>query len=265
MRDQIVQLLCEVGLTRNEALAYVTLLEEPGVDGLTGYEVAARSGIPRSAVYTVLRKLESSGAAFPTGEGPARYLPTSPERLLSQMRESNAQRFEHLGAVLDGMPKRAAPEPVWIVSRYTEVLERAEQMIRGARSSICLSAWPRELDALGPALAVVAGRPELQRVLHVPTALGEAPAGFSCWTEAVEAGDQKAGWAHKLLLVVDRAQVLVGGAEPLADNHAVWTTNPSIVDVVTNHVILDITLISSRTGRPCEADVAPLMRPGLSG
>jgi hypothetical protein len=64
-----------------------------------------------------------------------------------------------------------------------------------------------------------------------------------------------------MLLVVDRQQVLVGGAEPEADNHAVWTMNPSIIDVVTNHVILDVTLIARRTGRPCEEDVAPLMRP----
>jgi sugar-specific transcriptional regulator TrmB len=263
MRDQVVQLLCDVGLTRNEALAYVTLLEEPGVEGLTGYEVAARSGIPRSAVYTVLRKLESSGAAFPTGERPSRYLPTSPDRLLAQMQESNTQRFEHLGTVLDRMPKRAAPEPVWIVSRYNEVLERADQMIRGARSSVCISAWPRELAALEAAIAGAGARAELHRVLHVPTAVEAPPAGFSCWQDPPEAGDLRTGWAHKLLVVVDREQVLVGGAEPMADNHAVWTMNPSIVDVVINHVILDITLISRRTGRACGADVAPLMRPGL--
>jgi hypothetical protein len=64
-----------------------------------------------------------------------------------------------------------------------------------------------------------------------------------------------------MLLVVDRHQVLVGGSEPEADNHAVWTMNPSIVDVVTNHVILDITLIARRQDRACQDDVAPLMRP----
>ena len=53
-----------LGLSRNEALAYLTLLEADEEDGLTGYEVASRSSIPRSAVYTVLRKLQSSGAAF---------------------------------------------------------------------------------------------------------------------------------------------------------------------------------------------------------
>ena len=36
----------------------------------------------------------------------------------------------------------------------------------------------------------------------------------------------------------------MGGADPDADNHAVVTTNPSLVDVATNHIILDITLTS---------------------
>ena len=35
-----------------------------------------------------------------------------------------------------------------------------------------------------------------------------------------------------------------GGTEPDADNHAVWTPNPSLVDVATNHIILDITLMA---------------------
>jgi hypothetical protein len=63
--------------------------------------------------------------------------------------------------------------------------------------------------------------------------------------------------------VVDRREALIGGAEPGADNDAVRTTNPSLVDVATNHVILDLTLLAQRAGRSCEADVAPMMRPHL--
>jgi len=64
-------------------------------------------------------------------------------------------------------------------------------------------------------------------------------------------------------VVVDRREALIGGSEPDADNHAVWTTNPSLVDVATNHIILDLTLMSQRSGRSCDADVAPMMRPHL--
>ena len=77
-----------LGLSRNEALAYLTLLEADEEDGLTGYEVASRSSIPRSAVYTVLRKLQSSGAAFGYGEKPERFVANEPSKWLEQVRRS---------------------------------------------------------------------------------------------------------------------------------------------------------------------------------
>ncbi len=44
----LVDRLVETGLTRNQSLAYVTLLADDGGAGLTGYEVGARSGVPRA-------------------------------------------------------------------------------------------------------------------------------------------------------------------------------------------------------------------------
>ena len=46
MHETVIAMLTETGMTRNEALAYVTLLEDDSTHGLTGYEVAARSRIP---------------------------------------------------------------------------------------------------------------------------------------------------------------------------------------------------------------------------
>jgi len=262
VHEETVNQLREIGLTRNEALAYLTLLEDSGEEGVTGYEVASRSGIPRSAVYAVLRKLEDAGAAFCTGQKPARYLPTSPPRLVEQMRRSTLTRLQRVGESLARIPKRTQPEPIWILSRYEEVIARAEAMILGAQRSIYLSVWSRELERLMPALRTVHGR-DLHRVLHSPDRIGVDPPRFSCWVDDVAGDAEKAAWSHKLMVVIDRREALLGGAEPEADNHAVWTSNPSLVDVATNHVILDITLLSQRLGRDCGEDVSPMMRPHL--
>jgi len=64
-----------------------------------------------------------------------------------------------------------------------------------------------------------------------------------------------------VVLVVDRREALIGGAEPGVDNHAVWTTNPSIVDLATNHIILDLTLMGRARGEDIGGLVAPMMRP----
>ncbi|MCO4769908.1 MAG: TrmB family transcriptional regulator [Deltaproteobacteria bacterium] len=263
MHEEIVSHLVAAGLTRNESLAYVSLLESDEDGGMTGYEVAARSGIPRSAVYSVLRKLENTGAAFSTGDKPARYVPTPPERFVTGLRSESNSTYDKLDTALKRIPIRALPEPIWTLSRYEQVLARLDQMLRSAEQSIYLSLWSRELDALRPALESVADR-GLHQVVHSVDAVTDCPPGFSCWTDSVTDDADKATWSHKILAVVDRKTALMGGADPDADNHAVVTTNPSLVDVATNHIILDITLLARAQGRDPAADVAPMMRPHLA-
>lgn len=262
MHEEIVTQLTQAGLTRNESLAYVALLESGEGEGLTGYEVAARSGIPRSAVYNVLRKLENTGAAFSTGDKPARYVPSPPNRFVTTIRNAANSTFDKLDDALARIPVRALPEPVWTLSRYDQVMARLDQMLRAAERSIYLSLWSRELDVLRPALEAVADRP-LHRVLHSVDSIDSWPPGFSCWTDDVTSDAEKATWSHKILAVVDRKEALMGGADPAADNHAVVTSNPSLVDVATNHIILDITLLARASGRDPGVDVAPMMRPHL--
>ncbi|MCB9760527.1 MAG: TrmB family transcriptional regulator [Alphaproteobacteria bacterium] len=263
MNETVIAQLAELGLTRNEALAYVTLLEDGDGDGLTGYEVAARSGIPRSAVYTVLRKLESNGGAFSFGENPARYAPIGPDAFVDHFRRSTLSQLDAVSRALQSLPKHPRHEPIRILSRYDEVLDQIATMVRGAEASIYLSLWPRELDRLRGALASVADR-DLHRVLHSPATVPDPPAGFDPWDDSVADDEAKAKWSHKALVVVDRREALIGGTEPDAENHAVWTTNPSLVDVATNHIILDITLMSRRSGRDCVGVVSPMMRPHLT-
>ncbi|MCB9744407.1 MAG: TrmB family transcriptional regulator [Alphaproteobacteria bacterium] len=262
MNSTVVAHLTDLGLTRNEALAYLTLLEDEGGEGLTGYEVAARSGIPRSAVYTVLRKLEGNGGAFSYGSEPARFSGTPPEQFVEQFRRATLSQLDATAEALRSLPERPRPEPVWILSRYEEVMGRVDAMIRGAERSVYLSLWPRELEWLAPALEAIADR-DLHRVLHSPAALRSTPPGFSVWAGDIDGDATKATWSHKALVVVDRREALIGGTEPEAENHAVRTTNPSLVDVATNHIILDITLMARESGRDCVPDVAPMMRPHL--
>lgn len=260
--EALVAELVSLGLARNEALAWLTLLADDSGRGLTGYEVAARSSVPRSAVYAVLRGLEEAGAAFAYGQEPQRFVATEPDKWIDRKRRDTLARMEEVGRMFSALPKRNRPEPVWILSRYDDVLARIDTMIRGAERSIYLSVWPRELARLRPAIDAVADR-ALHRVMHSPARIDNLPPGFSAWVDDVAGDETKAAWSHKALAVVDRREALIGGTEPAADNHAVWTTNPSLVDVATNHIVLDITLMARATGRDCVGDVAPMMRPHL--
>lgn len=264
MTSEAVGYLQDLGLTRSEAQAYVILLEAEEAEGLTGYEVASRSGVPRSAIYTVLGRLEEQGAAFKSGEQPVRYTPTDPTRFVQHLQHLTEARLARAAESLARLPKRTRPEPVWIVSRYDEVMQTADRLIRSARQSVVLSLWARELDALQPALDAAAERSGLHRVLHSPDLGQRQVPAWSSWAEDLAADPMKATWSHKLIVIVDRREALIGGAEPAADNHAVLTTNRSLVDLATNHVILDVTRIAAAADQPCDEAVAPLMRPHLS-
>jgi transposase len=258
--EALVDHLVELGLTRNQSLAWLTLLIDDSGQGLTGYEVGARSGVPRSAVYKVLQQLEETGAAFSVGQEPQRFVAAAPEQWIASVRRRTLTRLDGVALALRSLPRPSRPEPVWIVRSYVEVMDRARELLRSAQVSVAFSAWRREIELLRPVLDELAPR-GLHRVLHCPEPLPDPPAGFCCWTDDLDPG--KAHWSHNLLLVVDRKAALMGGAEPGRDNDAVHTTNSSVVDLAVNHVILDVTLLSRRTGRPCDLDVAPLMRPTL--
>jgi len=55
---EIIDLLSEFGLAANLGKTYVALLDN---NPATGYEICTQSGVPRSAIYSVLKKLESLG------------------------------------------------------------------------------------------------------------------------------------------------------------------------------------------------------------
>lgn len=258
--ESLVERLVELGLTRNQSLAWLTLLRDDSGQGLTGYEVGARSGVPRSAVYKVLQQLEETGAAFSVGQEPQRFVAAPPEQWIASVKRRTLTRLDGVEQALRALPRPTRPEPVWIVRSYPEVLDRARELMRSATTSVAVSAWRREVDLLRPVFQELAARP-IHRVLHCPEPLPDPPPGWSCWTDEIDPG--KTHWQHSLLVVVDRRAALLGGAEPDRDNDAVHTTNGSVVDLAVNHVILDVTLLSRRTGRPCDLDVAPLMRPTL--
>ena len=65
--SKLLELLQQFGLSPNVAKAYLALIKS---NPATGYELSAQSGIPRSAIYNVLNRLESIGIVSSLGESP---------------------------------------------------------------------------------------------------------------------------------------------------------------------------------------------------
>jgi sugar-specific transcriptional regulator TrmB len=238
-RDDILDSLTELGFSTNEARAYRNLLVESPA---TGYEIAQRAGIPRSAIYAVLKRLEDDGLVARVEETPARYAPLPPSDLMGVLR----RRFDgSLRSLDDSIRKMKAPPPpvdLWNVSGYDEVLDRAEALIQTATSFLFLSTWRREADRLRPALEAAAKR-KVKLITFSFAAVEGIPGRV--YSYGLEEKDLEAFWKHKMILVVDHARTLMGSAEP-EKSEAVVTGHPAIIEVALNNIALDITLLTQR-------------------
>jgi sugar-specific transcriptional regulator TrmB len=239
-RDDILDSLQELGFSTNEARAYKGLLFESPA---TGYEIAQRAGIPRSAIYAVLKRLEDEGMVARVEETPARYAPLPPSDLLGVLRRRFDRSLEGLDTNLRRMRPPPPPVDLWNVSGYNEVIEHARTLIDAAEEHIFCSIWRREAGRLKPAFDAAHKR-KVKIITFSFCALDDQPG--KVYSYGLDEKDLESFWKHKVILVVDHARTLMGGAEPDDDSDAVVTGHPAINEVALNNIALDITLLSQR-------------------
>ena len=96
--DIIIQ-LSQFGFSKNESKAYLSLLAQ---NPATGYEISQRSGVPRSAIYDILKKMEHNGVVSKIGNKPVQYIPISADQLsqnLTSQFEHNIDEFKFIHGV----------------------------------------------------------------------------------------------------------------------------------------------------------------------
>jgi sugar-specific transcriptional regulator TrmB len=237
---RIVDALTQLNFTATDARAYIALLKGAPA---TGYEISARSGLPRSAIYTVLKKLEASGLINGIQQEPARYVPLPPERLF-EMLESRFQRnLSQLKESLKGLRGKASEAPTWTLHGYPPMLEQAEQVIGSAKTILFGSLWGREASALAHRF-----REAVERGVEVilfsftplPVDLGQT------YSYMIREEKLAAYWEHKIVLVADHERALIGGASETEHNQSVVTEVPALIEVATSNLVLDLTLFAQR-------------------
>ncbi|MFO0633282.1 MAG: helix-turn-helix domain-containing protein [Nannocystaceae bacterium] len=241
--DRLIEVLGAVGFKLNEARAYVALLR---AGPSTGYEVSRDAGVPRSAVYSVLRGLVLQGVARRDAGPPERFSATPPkalEGLLRRRFDGATTALREAIARLDVSPD--APD-AFTVAGYDRIVDEATRIVAGARRRLVLSGWPRELAKLAPALAA-AQRRGVFVVLFSHARLPEDLAGLH-FGYGLREGDLEAFWAHRLVVVADDRQSLLGATENSRSDRAVVSETAAIAEIAVSQIALDITLLAQRHG-----------------
>ncbi|OPX33724.1 hypothetical protein B1H10_05210 [candidate division KSB1 bacterium 4484_188] len=241
MLDRIAAKMSELGFTKYEARAYVSLLQNYPA---TRYELSKNSGVPRSAIYDVINRLETVGAVSALSTRPEKYIPLPPDQFLKMIEQRYQQKIDQFRESLSELDTNVESEQLWNITGYTNLISKAKEMIQEARQEIYLSCWEREIR-------------EIEKELHYALKRGVKVVLFS-FTEVPHIGlvfsyelneqELEKVWDHKIILVRDREELLMGEANRKTQRKAAWTTNKAIVQIAANHIVLDITLFGIRAG-----------------
>ncbi|HEY7176132.1 MAG TPA: helix-turn-helix domain-containing protein [Micromonosporaceae bacterium] len=237
---ELIDRLGELGMSGYEAKAYLALVTAG--QPLNGYEVAKRSGVPRSTVYETLGKLVARGAAFEarTKENGTSYLPLPPNSLLSRMSRDFESSLEVLRSEL---PLLAAPQQAHLihnVSTREALLERSVDVIRETRREMFISVWPDEIADLHPVLMDADERGVDVTML----VFGEdAPVVGHAYRHRYSPPDFVLNYlGYRLFVVVgDNRQAVIGGFEN-GSGWGVYTDNPAVVLLAVEYVRHDIAM-----------------------
>ena len=240
VEERVVAAMKELGFTATDAKAYVALVKHHPA---TGYELAARSGVPRSAVYNVLKRLEALGLVNAVQEKPAKYRPLPPEHLMGLIESRFARTLQDLRESLESLSAPSVAAVTWTAQGYDAMLDQARSLIGSATESIYASLWRREADRLAPALRAAVDR-GVESILFSFNSL--PPDTGRPLTYDIEAHHLEEYWPHKIILVIDSTRALIGGAEETEDNRVVVTEEPALVEMAISNLVLDITPLGQR-------------------
>ena len=237
---EIIDLLVEFGLAANLGKTYVALLDN---NPATGYEICTQSGIPRSAIYSVLNKLESLGIINSIGNSPKRYIPIPPSGLIEHFSQLHSDRLNLLTNALENLDTKDDTFDFWHIHGYRNLVLKLRESIAKAKEKIFLSIWSKELIQLESELMHAEERGVAISIFSF-TKLNRQFGNTISYN--LDEEKLKKVWNPKIILVRDKKVTIMGSTNAKNGNRAIWTDNNAITEIATNNIILDITLAAQR-------------------
>ena len=253
MEADVIAQLSQFGFSKNEAKAYLSLLVQ---NPATGYEISQRSGVPRSAIYDIMKKMELTGVVSTIGNKPVQYIPISTDQLSQNLTSQFEHNIEELKKKMSKIDTESSEGNVWNIKGYQAMIDHLRSVIDNAEESIFCSIWNREFDELLPQFTKAEER-GVEIVNFSFTGL-DKPVGKN-FSYGIADDKLKEIWKRQIIVVVDRKAVLLGSSNQSKDNQAIWTTNPAVLNISLNNIILDITLYAQRKNVNVEAVLETMM------
>lgn len=134
--DENISTLKGIGLTMYEAQAYVTLtsLIQGSAD-----EVSKNSGIPRSKIYDVLKKLNEKDFIEVEDGRPLTYIAKSPVEVLSREKENITSQIDDTITRLTNIYENGMSQvqaPIWRIYGVEKIINQEVEIIKRAKNTV---------------------------------------------------------------------------------------------------------------------------------
>ncbi len=228
----VIELLTQFNITRQEATIYLTLLSE---GELNGYEVAKITGISRSNTYTSLAALVEKGVAYIV-EGPVtKYTPVPVEEFCDNKIRKLKETKEYL---MESIPeKREDAEGYVTIKGKVQILNKMRNMVSGAKERVYISVSKQVLDEiLDEVKGAVKKGIKVVLIINEPLNLKGATVYFM--------GKQH----QQIRLIADTSNVLTGDIDNGEYSTCLYSKKKNLIDLLRDSLKNEIRLIEIMKG-----------------
>ena len=223
----VIEKLTEFGLTRQEAVIYLSLNRNKE---LTGYEVAKLTGISRSNVYNALSGLTDKGAAYLMEGNAARYSAVPVSEFCENVQARLQKDAEFLSK---NMPEKQVVTEGYITIQGTQhIMDKIRNMLKTCEKRLYLVATNDLLMQLEPVLTATIERGIKAVILTDEDFMA---AGATIYQTEVEKG--------QIRFITDSTYVLTGIVTGKNDDNCLYSGQENLVTVFKEALKNKITLI----------------------
>ncbi len=236
----------KLGLSHQEATAYISLLKK---DNVTGYELSKNARIHTSKVYGILSKLLKKDLVIAVDTHPVKYFPRPPREVLAKVRRDFDDALDNLKASLEEVHANSATSELvaWNVTGSVDIIRKAKDLINETEKRLYLAAWGEEFSSIRRA----ARRAEQRGVKVNSVAYGTTNFNVGkIYSHRPSDYPFRERGERRFVLVSDEKKALISSFKDRVLSGALWTENSGLVQLIRDFIIHEIYIIKIEEAFP---------------
>ncbi len=225
MDENIIFKLSLFGLTRQEAILYITLLSN---QSMTGYELAKLTGISKSNTYGSLTGLVSKGAAYIVSEEATKYLAVSVEEFCNNRIHVLIEAKKELSCITF---QNTNVEGYITITGRQNILNKLRTMLEGTTRWVYLSLHTELLRHFLPQLQELI-RKNI-KVVIITNDQVTLPGAILYYSERID---------NKIRCIIDSVEVISG----LPDKNCLYSKNENLFSIFKDMLTNEIEIIKMK-------------------